>query len=103
MAGDPVVDSVVAGVNLVENDPDDHSVGYGGLPNERGVVQLDASVMDGPTGLSGAVACLENIKNPQGQLKVMRQTDHALLVGQGALDFARAHGFEEEDPHRCCA
>ena len=98
LSGTPVVDAVVAGVTLVEDDPSDHSVGLGGLPNEEGVVELDASVMDGATGLSGAVAALQTIKNPaQVALKVMRLTDHALLVGEGARRFARAHGFPEQD------
>src|SRR5688500_6557331 len=67
------VDAAVAGVELVENDPNDDSVGLGGLPNEDGVVELDACVMDGPTGLGGAVAALQNVKNPaQVALKVMR-------------------------------
>ena len=92
------VDAAVAGVELVENDPDDQSVGLGGLPNEDGVVELDACVMDGPSGLGGAVGALQNIKNPaQVALKVMRHTDHVLLVGEGALRFARAHGFREEN------
>lgn len=92
------VDAAVAGVELVENDPEDDSVGIGGLPNEDGVVELDACVMDGPSGLGGAVAALQNIKNPaQVALKVMRRTDHVLLVGEGALRFARAHGFVEEN------
>ena len=96
-AGKPVVDAVVAGVNIVENDPNDHSVGLGGLPNERGDVELDASVMDGPSCLSGAVGALRNIKNPASvALKVMRNSDHCLIVGKGALEFARAHGFVEE-------
>lgn len=90
------VDAVVAGINIVEDDPNDHSVGYGGLPNEDGVVQLDAAVMDGKTGKAGAVAALERIKNPSSvAILVMRRTDHVLLVGEGALRFARAHGFEE--------
>jgi N4-(beta-N-acetylglucosaminyl)-L-asparaginase len=94
---DPV-DAVVSGVNLVENDPDDHSVGYGGLPNENGVVELDACVMHGPTHKGGAVASLERIKNPSSVAKlVMQRTDHVLLVGEGALRFAKAHGFQEED------
>lgn len=98
LAGTPVVDAVVAGVSLVEDDPADHSVGLGGLPNEEGVVELDASVMDGATGLSGAVASLQRIKNPsQVALRVMRYTDHCLLVGEGALRFARAHGFAEQE------
>lgn len=92
------VDAAVAGVEIVENDPEDDSVGYGGLPNEEGVVELDSCVMDGPSGLGGAVASLRNIKNPaQVALKVMRHTDHVLLVGEGALRFARAHGFREEN------
>ncbi|MCX4244027.1 N(4)-(beta-N-acetylglucosaminyl)-L-asparaginase [Paraliomyxa miuraensis] len=98
LAGTPVADAVVAGVSLVEDDPTDHSVGLGGLPNEEGVVELDASVMDGATGLSGAVAALQRIKNPsQVALRVMRYTDHCLLVGEGALRFARAHGFSEQE------
>jgi len=97
-AGWRPIDAAVAGVELVENDPEDDSVGIGGLPNEDGVVELDACVMDGPSGLGGAVAALQNIKNPaQVALKVMRHTDHVLLVGEGALRFARAHGFREEN------
>ena len=92
------VDAAVAGVELVENDPEDDSVGLGGLPNEDGVVELDACVMDGLSGLGGAVAALQNIKNPaQVALKVMRHTDHVLLVGEGALRFAKAYGFPEEN------
>lgn len=92
------VDAAVAGVSVVEDDPDDDSVGLGGLPNEDGVVELDACVMDGPSGLAGAVAALQNIKNPaQVALKVMRHTDHVLLVGEGALRFARAYGFPEQN------
>jgi N4-(beta-N-acetylglucosaminyl)-L-asparaginase len=95
--GDPL-DAVIAGVNIVEDDPDDMSVGYGGLPNEDGVVELDASVMYGPTHTAGAVAALRNIKNPSKVARlVMERTDHVLLVGEGALKFAKAHGFKEED------
>ena len=98
MQGIAPVEAAVKGVEVVENDPDDMSVGYGGLPNERGEVELDACVMDGPTGLGGAVASLRNIKNPaQVALKVLRETDHVLLVAEGALEFARAHGFPEEN------
>lgn len=94
---DPV-DAVVQGVNLVEDDPDDNSVGLGGIPNEEGVVELDAAVMHGPTHKAGAVAALQRIRNPSSvALLVMRRTDHVLLVGEGALRFARAHGFREED------
>ena len=95
--GDPL-DAVIAGVNIVEDDPDDMSVGLGGLPNEDGVVELDASVMYGPTHSAGAVAALRNIKNPSKVARlVMERTDHVLLVGEGALRFARAHGFREEN------
>jgi len=94
--GADTLDAVIAGVNIVEEDPQDMSVGYGGLPNEDGVVELDSCVMHGPTCGAGAVAALRNIKTPSrvAQL-VMQRTDHVLLVGEGALRFARAHGFEE--------
>ncbi len=96
-AGSRPTDAAVAGVGLVEADPDDIGVGYGGLPNEDGVVQLDAAVMDGTTMRAGAVAALENVKHPaQVALAVMRRTTRILLVGPGALKFARAHGFPEE-------
>ena len=96
--GTDPADAVVAGVALVEDDPDDTSVGYGGLPNERGVVELDAAVMHGPTHRAGGVAALQNVRHPaQVALKVMRRTDHVLLVGPGAAEFARAHGFPEEN------
>jgi N4-(beta-N-acetylglucosaminyl)-L-asparaginase len=98
VAGRDPLDAIIAGINIVEDDPNDNSVGYGGLPNEQGVVELDASVMHGPSGLSGAVAALQGIKNPSRVAKlVMEQTDHALLVGPGALAFAKAHGFVEEN------
>ena len=86
VAGVDPLDACVAGVNLVEADPEDTSVGLGGLPNEAGVVQLDAAVMHGPTHQAGAVAALEGIRYPSrvAQL-VMEQTDHVLLVGEGAL------------------
>ena len=97
-AGGNPVDAVVAGVNIVEDDPDDVTVGYGGIPNEEGVVQLDASVMDGRTGKCGAVGALEGIKNPSKVARlVMDQTNRVFLVGPGALKFARAHGFKEEN------
>ncbi|MGH1365118.1 MAG: isoaspartyl peptidase/L-asparaginase [Calditrichia bacterium] len=94
---DPL-DAVIAGVNIVEDDPDDITVGYGGLPNEDGIVQLDSSVMHGPTHNAGAVGAIEGIKNPSKVAKlVMERTDHVLLVGEGANRFARAHGFKKED------
>ncbi len=95
--GADTLDAVIAGVNIVEEDPKDHSVGYGGLPNEEGVVELDSCCMHGPTNLAGAVAGLRGIKTPSKIARlVMQRTDHVLLVGQGALRFAKAHGFKEE-------
>ena len=97
-AGNDTLDAVIAGVNIVELDPRDNSVGYGGLPNEEGVVELDASCMHGPSRRGGAVGALRNIKTPSKVAKlVMAETDHMFLVGEGALKFARAMGFKEED------
>ena len=97
-AGEDTLDAVIAGVNIVEEDPNDMSVGYGGLPNEVGVVQLDSSVMHGPTRNGGAVAAIEGIMNPSKVARlVMERTDHVLIVGQGAQDFAKAHGFEVQN------
>ena len=97
-AGDAPVYAAVAGVSLNEADPKDMSVGYGGHPNEEGIVELDACVMDGTRGIGGAVAGIRNIKHPsQVALKVMDRSDHVLLVGHGAYRFARAHGFPHED------
>jgi len=94
--GADTLDAVIAGVNIVEQDPEDLSVGYGGLPNEDGVVELDSCVMHGPTSRAGSVAALQNIKTPSSVAKrVMERTDHVMIVGEGALRFARAHGFEE--------
>lgn len=98
LQGADPADAIVAGVTIVENDPSDMSVGLGGIPNEECVVQLDASVMHGPTHKSGAVACIERIKNPAAvALLVLKRTDHVLLVGDGARRFALAHGFAEEN------
>lgn len=96
--GSDALDAVIAGVNIVEEDPNDTSVGYGGLPNEEGVVELDASVMRGKTHTAGAVGALRNIKTPSKVARlIMDRTDHVFLVGEGALRFAKAHGFIEED------
>jgi N4-(beta-N-acetylglucosaminyl)-L-asparaginase len=94
---DPL-DAVIAGVNVVERDPNDQSVGIGGLPNEEGVVQLDASVMHGPTKRAGSVGALEDIATPSLVAKaVMDYTDHIMLVGAGAKKFALELGFKEEN------
>jgi N4-(beta-N-acetylglucosaminyl)-L-asparaginase len=96
-AGADVLDAVIAGVNIVELDPEDTSVGYGGLPNADGVVQLDASVMHGPKKRAGAVAALEGVRTPSLVAKaVMDNTDHVLLVGKDAQTFARNMGFKIE-------
>jgi len=96
--GDDVLDALIAGVNLCELDPEDTSVGYGGLPNADGVVQLDASCMHGPKKRAGAVGALEGVRTPSLVAKaVMDNTDHILLVGEGAQKFARNMGFTIED------
>jgi N4-(beta-N-acetylglucosaminyl)-L-asparaginase len=96
--GNDTLDAVIAGVNINEEDPEDNSVGYGGLPNEQGVVELDACVMHGPTRRCGSVASIRGIKTPSKIARlVMEQTDHVMLAGQGALDFAKAFGYKEED------
>jgi N4-(beta-N-acetylglucosaminyl)-L-asparaginase len=96
--GADTLEAVIAGVNINEEDPNDTSVGYGGLPNEEGVVELDACVMHGPTRRCGAVGGLRNVKTPSKVAKlVMEQTDHIMLVGEGALRFAKAYGFQEDN------
>lgn len=97
-AGASAVDAVEGATNIIEEDPEDMSVGYGGLPNERGVVQLDASIMDGKTYNAGSVGALENIKHPSSVARlVMERTDHVMLVAAGALEFAKSWGFPEEN------
>src|SRR5437870_4252538 len=94
--GDDTLDAVVAAVTVVEDDPNDDSVGYGGLPNEEGEVELDASVMHGPTHRAGSVASVRRIKNVARLAKtVMEKTNHVMIVGDGARRFAVAEGFEE--------
>ena len=93
-----ILDAIEVGANVTELDPEDSSVGYGGLPNEHGIVTLDASVMHGPTHNCGSVASMERIKKACSVARlVMERTDHMMIVGQGATDFARAHGFPEEN------
>src|SRR4030095_7569905 len=96
--GADVLDSVIAGVNIVELDPLDDSVGYGGLPNAEGIVQLDSSCMHGPKKRAGAVGALEGVPTPSLVAKaVLENTDHHLIVGEGAQKFARNMGFKIED------
>ena len=93
-----LLDAIEKSANVTELDPNDTSVGYGGLPNEAGVVQLDAQIMNGPDHNCGSVACLEGIKTPCSVARlVMERTDHIHLVGKGAQDFARMHGFKVEN------
>ena len=93
-----LLDAVEKSANVTELDPNDTSVGYGGLPNEDGIVQLDASIMYGPTHNCGSVGALEGIKTPCSVARlVMERTDHIHIMGKGAQDFARAHGFKIEN------
>ena len=95
-SGGDTLDAAVAAVTVVEDDPNDDSVGYGGLPNEEGEVELDASVMHGPTHRAGSVASVRRIKNVSRLAKtVMERTNHTMIVGDGARRFAVAEGFEE--------
>jgi N4-(beta-N-acetylglucosaminyl)-L-asparaginase len=94
--GGDTLDAVVAAVTVVEDDPNDDSVGYGGLPNEEGEVELDASVMHGPTHRAGSVASVRRIKNVARLAQtVMEKTNHVMMVGDGARRFAVAEGFED--------
>jgi N4-(beta-N-acetylglucosaminyl)-L-asparaginase len=96
--GQDVLDALIAGVNIPELDPLETGIGYGALPNANGVVELDASCMHGPKKRAGAVACLEGVRTPSLVAKaVMEYTDHHLLVGAGAQQFARNMGFTVED------
>ncbi|MCK4966964.1 N(4)-(beta-N-acetylglucosaminyl)-L-asparaginase [bacterium] len=98
MQGGSALDAVEKGANTAEANPENIGVGYGGIPNEDGIVELDASVMCGKTGNAGAVGGLRNIKHPSSVARlVMERTDHVMLAGGGALEFAKAHGFKEEN------
>jgi N4-(beta-N-acetylglucosaminyl)-L-asparaginase len=95
MRGDDVLDSLIAGVNIVELDPLDDSVGYGGLPDSDGNVQLDSCCMHGPKKKAGGVGASESVKTPSLVAKaVMERTDHHLIVGKDVTTFARNLGFE---------
>ena len=95
--GEDVLDAILAGVNIVEHDPDESGVGFGGTPNADGVVQLDSCCMHGPRKQAGGVAAIEGVRTPSLVAKaVMEHTDHHLLVGHGAQDFARNMGFTIE-------
>ena len=97
-SGGSVLDAVEKAANIIELDGEGTSVGYGGIPNEQGVVQLDSSIMDGKTYSAGSVGCLENIKTPCSVARIiMEKTDHVMLVGRYALEFAKKWGFKEED------
>jgi beta-aspartyl-peptidase (threonine type) len=94
-AGGSAMDAAVAAVRCVEDNPDDHGVGTGGIPNVLGQVELDASVMDGRTLAAGAVAAVKGYRHPiEIARKVMEITPHVLLAGAGAELFAERHGFE---------
>ena len=98
VSGVDTLDAAIAGVNIQELDPEDQSVGLGGLPNEEGVVQLDASCMHGPTRRAGAVGCLEDIATPSLVAKaIMDYTDHIMLVGADAKRFAVKMGFKTQN------
>ena len=96
--GEDVLDAIVAGVNIPELDPEEQGIGYGGLPNADGVVQLDACLMHGPRRWAGGVAALEGVRTPSLVAKAVAElTDHHLVVGEGAREFARSLGFEIEE------
>jgi len=95
--GEDVLDALIAGVNIPELDPEETGIGYGGLPNADGVVQLDACCMHGPRKWAGGVAALEGVRTPSKVARAVAElTDHHLLVGEGAREFARSLGFEIE-------
>lgn len=97
-SGSDVLEALITGVNIVELDPEDASVGYGGRPNADGIVQLDSCCMHGPLKRAGGVAALEGVRTPSSVAKkVANLTDHHLLVGTGAQSFARNMGFTIED------
>ena len=93
--GGSLLDAIEKGINLIEDDPTVQSVGYGGLPNAEGEVELDAGIMDGTRHRSGCVFNLHKIKNPISVARqVLERTRHTQLAGDGALRFATELGFE---------
>ena len=97
-SGSDPLDAIIAGINIPELDPEETGIGYGALPNADGVVQLDSCVMHGPRRRAGAVAGIEGVRTPSLVARVvMDTTDHHLLVGEGARQFARQMGFQMED------
>lgn len=96
--GEDVLDALVDGVNIPELDPEESGIGYGGLPNADGVVQLDSCLMHGPRKWAGGVAGIEGVRTPSRVAKAVAElTDHHLIVGEGAREFARSLGFQIED------
>jgi beta-aspartyl-peptidase (threonine type) len=96
--GGSALDAVEACARIVESDPTDDTVGYGGLPNVLGVVELDASIIDGTTHAAGSVAALTGFMHPISVARaVMERLPHVMLVGPGAARFAREIGAEEGD------
>jgi beta-aspartyl-peptidase (threonine type) len=96
--GGRALDAVEVAVRAVEDNPEDHTVGYGGLPNLIGQVELDALIMDGRTLAAGAVAALQGFRHPVSVARrVMEELPHVMLAGEGAAHFAREMGFQAED------
>ena len=96
--GKDILESLIEGVKITELDPEDASVGFGGRPNDDGVVQLDSCCMHGPNRRAGGVAGIEGVRTPASvAYQVLQVTDHHLLVGKGAQAFARNMGFKVED------
>ncbi len=96
--GEDVLDALIAGVNIPENDPTETGIGLGGLPNADGVVQLDSCCMHGPRKWAGGVAGIEGVVTPSRVARAVAElTDHHLIAGIGAREFARSLGFEIRD------
>ena len=96
--GEDVLDAIVAGVHIPELDPEETGIGYGGLPNAYGVVELDSCCMHGPRKWAGGVAGITGVRTPSAVAKAVAEfTDHHLIVGRGAQEFARDIGMTIED------